>query len=80
MLPDSLQAIAKVFLADGIAPGGIDIIDTGVHKLVHQLTGALSVDSLDGDAAKAQAGDLQASLTQYSVFHICSSVFGFLLL
>ena len=60
MLPDALQTVAQVFLADGVAPGGVDVIDAGVLQKVHQLPGALPVDALDGNAAEAHAGNGQA--------------------
>ena len=69
MLPDSLQADPQVFLADGIAPGSIDVIDAVFQQLVHKGFGSLRVNALDGDSPKTHAGDFQPGFAEDSVFH-----------
>ena len=73
LVPDALQAVADVFLADGIAPGGIDVVDARLQQPVHERFGALRVNALNGDAPKAQPGDFQTCFAQYSVFHLSRS-------
>ena len=69
MLPDALQSDPQVFLADGIAPGSINVIDAVFQQLVHKGFGSLRVDALDGDSPKAHAGDFQSGFAEDSVFH-----------
>ena len=69
ILPDALQGLTQVAFADGITPGGVDVVDPGLTKLEHQLPGAGSVNALNGDAAEAQTGDLQTGFSKNSVFH-----------
>ena len=69
MFPDALQAGAQVFLADGIAPGSIDVIDAVFQQLVHNRFRSLRVNALDGDSPKAHAGDFQPGFAEDSVFH-----------
>ncbi len=68
-VPDACQAVAQVFLADGVAPGGVDVVDPGLRQPLHQIPGTLPVDALDGDAAEAQTGDPQSGFAQCDVFH-----------
>ena len=74
LVPDALQGIAQILLADGIAPGGVDVVDTGIHQLMHQLFGAFGVDALDGDAAQTNAGNVQSGFAQNTIFHRDSSI------
>ena len=69
MLPDALQTIAQIFLADGVAPGGVDVVDAAFQQPQHQASGALGVNTLDGNAAEAHPRDFQAGFSQNSVFH-----------
>ena len=63
MLPDPLQRLTQVAFTDGIAPGSVDIIDTGIQKLTDQNLCAGGVDPLNGNAAKAHAGDPQTGFS-----------------
>ena len=69
MLPNALQADPQVFLADGIAPGSIDVVDAVFQQLVHKRFRPLRVNALDGNSPKAHAGDFQPGFSQNSVFH-----------
>ena len=73
LVPDALQAVADVLFADGIAPGGIDVVDARLQQPVHKRFGALRVNALNGDAPKTQPGDFQTCFAQYSVFHLSRS-------
>ena len=74
LVPDALQGIAQVFLADGVAPGGINVIHAGIHQCLHQRLGALRVDALDGNAAKAHTGDLQTGLSKNGILNSLTSL------
>ena len=74
LIPDALQRITQILFADGIAPGGVDVVDTGIHQLMHQLFGAFGVDALDGDAAQTNAGNFQSGFAQNTIFHRDSSI------
>ena len=80
MLPNSFQSLADVAFADGVAPGGVDVVDSGVLHGQHQLSCAGGVDLLNGDAAEAQTGDLQAGFSKDPVFHMYASKGCFFLL
>ena len=69
MLPDALQTDPQVFLADGIAPGSIDVVDAVFQQLVHKRFRPLRVNALDGNSPKAHAGDFQSGFSEDSVFH-----------
>ena len=51
--------------------GGAYEPDTGILHLVYQRSGAFCVNALDGNAAKAHAGNLQAGFAKYTIFHSC---------
>ena len=74
LIPDALQCIAQIFFTDGIATGGVDVVDTGIHQLMHQLFGSFGVDALDGDAAQTNAGNVQPGFAQNTIFHRDSSI------
>ena len=69
LVPDALQGIAQVFLADGVSPGGVDKIHACLQKLTDHNFCAFCVDLLNGNAAKAHAGDLKSGLAENSVLH-----------
>ena len=69
VLPDTLQAVAQIFLTDGVASGCVHKVDTLGQEPMHKLSGAFGIDALDGDAPAAQTGDPQAGFAQSSVFH-----------
>ena len=72
LIPDALQGVAQVLLADGVAPGGVDVIDPRLHQLPDESLGPLRIDALDGNAAEAQPGHPQARFAQNTIFHIVS--------
>ena len=63
LVTDAFQGVAQVFLTDGVATGGVDEVYTGFHQALHQRLGALCVDALNGNAAKAHARDLQTGFS-----------------
>ena len=66
-----LQRGTDVLLGDGVATGGVDIVDALGLQPVHQTLGAFCVNFLNRNAAEAQTGNLQAGLAQYTIFHVC---------
>ena len=74
LLPDALQSVAQIFLTDGVATGGIDVVDAAVGQTVDEGLGALGVDALDGDAAEAQGRDGKAGAAQSLIIHDFPSV------
>ena len=75
VLPDALQGVAQVFLADGIGPGSVDKIHPGIPKLMHQLLRPFRVNALNGNAAEAHPGDFQPGFSQNPIFHTLFSYF-----
>ena len=45
LIPDALQGVAQVLLADGVAPGGVDVIDPRLHQLPDERLGPLRIDA-----------------------------------
>ena len=64
-----LQGLPDPGLADGIATGGIDIINAGILQGFQQFPGTGLVDALNGDTAKPQSGNPQPSAAKGSVSH-----------
>ena len=69
----ALDGLTDQLLTDGIAPGGVDVVDARSADSFQQFSGSSGVDPLDGDASKAQPGDLQAGFSQCNILHILSS-------
>ena len=53
-VPDALQRVAQIAFTDGVAPGGVDVIHTGIQKPVHQLLRPVRINALNGNAAEAE--------------------------
>ena len=60
LLPDALKGVAQIFLTDGVSPGGVDEVHPGIPQFVDQRLRPFRVNALDGNAAKAHTGDLEA--------------------
>ena len=63
VFPPALQGLAQVFLRDGIAAGGVDVVDAVFLQLVHDGFRVGRVGALDGDASKRYKGGLEAGLS-----------------
>ena len=63
------QRLPDPAFADGVCPGGIDIVDACFMHRLEQSAGARLIDALDGNTAKAQTGDFQAGLAQRNILH-----------
>ena len=60
ILPDALQGVAQILLADSIAPGCVNEVHPGIPQFVDQRLRPFRVNALDGNAAKTHTGDLEA--------------------
>ena len=69
MLPNALQRKAQIFLADGVAAGGIDIVHALRHHHPQQLPRPQGINALNGDAAEANPGHPQAGFSKNPIFH-----------
>ena len=61
LIADTFHGYAEVFLAYGIATGGVYVVDAVLRELV--------CEALDRYAAEAEAGNLQAGAAEISVLH-----------
>ena len=69
LIADALHGYAEVFLAYGIAAGGVYVVDAVLRELVYEGSGLFLCDALDRYAAEAEAGNLQAGVAEISVLH-----------
>ena len=74
-ITDSLQTISDVLLTDGISSCRINIVDSHLHHLVKQFSGAFLVNLLDRNSSKSHTRDLKSCFSKYSVFHNTPSSF-----
>ena len=69
LIPHPLNGLAQIFFTDRITPGRVDVVDACLPHLLHQLLGALHINPLNGNAAKAKSGDLQTGFSKNFIFH-----------
>ena len=69
LIADTFHGYAEVFLAYGIAAGGVYVVDAVLRELVYEGSGLFLCDALDRYAAEAEAGNLQAGAAEISVLH-----------
>ena len=70
LVPDAREPVAQVFFGNGVTSGGVNVVDAFFQKTVHQHFRAISVNTLNGNAAAAHAGYLQSGFSKGSVFHV----------
>ena len=70
----AFNGLTDQFLTDGIAAGGVNVIDAGCTDSVHQFQRLGSINALDGNAAETHTGNLQTTAAESNVFHGDTSV------
>ena len=63
LVPNPLQAVAQVFLADGVGSGTVDVVDSCRRHGLQKLPGSLPVNPLHRDAAQTHPGHFQAGFS-----------------